>query len=148
MNEQLKLVKRLNELDEQRSELLRQLGKATLMQLVWPDAFDGGQRCTLKYHTKHDRYRGEKISLAFLERSDGEKYMLTRDELMRFEKHKSDIHREYEYRDTDETPAKPDRINSRIMPDPANYLYGEHDNDYTVDCYYAGRIEPEGERNE
>jgi len=54
---------------------------------------------------------------------------------------------------TDENTAKrlkaaSDRINSHIMPDPANYLYGEHDNDYTVDCYYAGRIEPEGERNE
>ena len=96
MNEQLKLVKRLNELGEQKAELLRQFGKATLMQLVWPDAFDGGQHCALKYHTKNDGRHGHKISRAFLERSDGEKYMLTRDELMRFEDLLHVIHREYE----------------------------------------------------
>jgi hypothetical protein len=99
----LRLVKNLNVLEERKNELLNELNGAMTMQAIWPNAFDDGQKCSLKCLTKRqgglrDFTAGDKhkISFAYLEREDGEKHLLTRKQLIRLGKIEGQIHKQYE----------------------------------------------------
>ncbi len=110
----LELLENLTVLEERKTELLTKLKQATIMQWIWPDAFDDGQKCRLKYRTKSANRAttsawfyeyskglldGHKITIAYLERDDGEKYMLTRDQLKRLGKTEDQIHKQYGVQD-------------------------------------------------
>ncbi len=94
----LELLENLTVLEERKAELLTKLKQATIMQWIWPDAFDDGQKCRLKYRTKSTNH-GHKIIIAYLERDDGEKYMLTQDQLKRLGKTEDQIHKQYGVQD-------------------------------------------------
>ena len=59
----LELLENLTVLEERKAELLTKLKQATIMQWIWPDAFDDGQKCRLKYRTKSTNH-GHKIIIA------------------------------------------------------------------------------------
>ena len=94
-------------------ELRKELTKAITMQEIWPDAFEGDNKCSLMTVDNHDewyedtdrkfssgrpiqrRKTGHRIKEAHLKRTDGEVYPLTRQELGLL-KDPIQIHKRYE----------------------------------------------------
>tara|TARA_R100000657_G_C4632006_1_gene79760 strand:+ start:91 stop:426 length:336 start_codon:yes stop_codon:yes gene_type:complete len=96
------LRKQIEEKNAEMNKLAEQLEYATTIQDIWPEAFANMSKCSLKGQAKkvNDNTRGSEYwenqyTLAWLERSDGEKYILSKEELLRLKgKHK--IHKDYE----------------------------------------------------
>lgn len=101
------LRKQIEEKNAEMNKLAEQLEYATIIQDIWPEAFANVSKCSLKgqakkviRHTDDDgntrglEYWENQYTLAWLERSDGEKYILSKEELLRL-KGKHEIHKDY-----------------------------------------------------
>ena len=95
------LRKQIEEKNAEMNKLAEQLEYATTIQDIWPEAFANMSKCSLKGQGKkvNDNTRGSEYwknqyTLAWLERSDGEKYILSKEELLRL-KGKHEIHKDY-----------------------------------------------------
>lgn len=79
----VELQDRLVELHQQAGETLRKLQRALQMQAVWPDAFAEGHACGYCEWTRGLR-RKQAVTRAWLQRADGVKHYLSRDEALLF----------------------------------------------------------------
>jgi len=99
LEKEIELLNNLHRLEEEKNVLLKQLSESLRIKRIWPEAFNGGMTCGMRSMRKLDIWRsGEKICLAWFERQDGEKYILTRKQLSELVDENA-IHRDYEHDD-------------------------------------------------
>lgn len=80
----IKLQDDLIKLHQQAGETLRKLQRALQMQAIWPEAFEGGKTCGYCEQSMYWRHKKDAVTQAWLQRSDGEKHHLSRDEAKLF----------------------------------------------------------------
>lgn len=71
-------LKRLADLSEQKAETARKLASAFLIQSIWPEAFDGDQKCALRFNTRKNGFNRTMVTRRYLRRSDGVEFEITR----------------------------------------------------------------------
>lgn len=86
-------------LSDKRNTLLNELGVSLEVQAIWPEAFEGGQRCRLRaqetgdtwqnarnWHKSPGLYKRPEITSAYLQRDDGVCFPLTSDQFYQLAK--------------------------------------------------------------
>ena len=71
------LVAELEAKHKRSAELSAELGRSLEIQAIWPDAFKGGQTCSVGGRGSYDGRAKDRVIDQWLQRADGERFPIT-----------------------------------------------------------------------